>query len=541
MRNVPLAALVALAAIAVTPAARAVCVPSNATPGMMGCEPIATSMAGTDYIQVWIPGSFPNSANLITLNNVLAVPLAIKASSLIVTGPATISPINANVDISPSGTGVLTLSSGTLGSINNLTIGLTTPAAGKFTTLQATSTVTLSPASANVAISPTGTGTVTINSGTAGAIDNVTLGFTTPLSVKSTTLTATGAVALSPVGANVVISPTTTGLVTISPNTAGSMNNMVIGGSTPLAITSTTLTATGAVALSPANLNVVISPTGSGLVTLNPATLGSINNMSIGTTTASTGKFTTLTVNSQAIVFNAAGTFYPGHGLINVQNFCASGCTSGTGTYTATAGTNQVIFEVVAAGGGSGGCGATGAAQSCVGGSGAGGSFARVLYTTAFSGITITVGAAGTAGTSGPSAGGAGGTTTVGTLISCPGGTAGVVGPTANQAAYGVTTSAAASPAVCTITGGTILASIAGGPSALGAAAANSAGNQYAGTAGSSALGIGASFTNGNPSSVGGSGVGYGWGAGGSFNSLSQSATTGLAGGVARVNIYEYN
>lgn len=534
--------LVALVALFAAGQAHAVCVPSNATPGMMGCEPIATSMAGTDYIQIWIPGSFPNSANLITLNNVLAVPLAIKASSLIVTGPATISPINANVDISPSGTGVLTLSSGTLGSINNLTIGLTTPAAGKFTTLQATSTVTLSPASANVAISPTGTGTVTINSGTAGAIDNVTLGFTTPLSVKSTTLTATGAVALSPVGANVVISPTTTGLVTISPNTAGSMNNMVIGGSTPLAITSTTLTATGAVALSPANLNVVISPTGSGLVTLNPATLGSINNMSIGATTASTGKFTTLTVNSQAIVFNAAGTFYPGHSLINVQTFCASGCTSGTGTYTATAGTNQVVFEVVSAGGGSGGCGATGAASSCAGGSAASGSYAKVLYTTAFSGITITVGAAGTAGTSGPTLGGVGGTTSVGTLISCPGGTGGPVGVTANLTVYTVLTGGAVAPSACTITGGTTLASVQGQSAGFGFGYVNTIGGQVPGAAGSTPLGFGVvAYVVAAATSPGLAGFGYGWGAYGSVNDASQSATAGLAGGPSRVIIYEFN
>jgi hypothetical protein len=55
-----------------------------------------------------------------------------------------------------------------------------------------------------------------------------------------------------------------------------------------------TLTATAAVALSPANANVVISPTGTGLVTINPATAGAIDNMSIGVTTPAAGKFTTL-------------------------------------------------------------------------------------------------------------------------------------------------------------------------------------------------------------------------------------------------------
>jgi hypothetical protein len=61
---------------------------------------------------------------------------------------------------------------------------------------------------------------------------------------------------------------------------------------------SSTLTANGAVALNPANANVVISPTGTGAVTINPATAGSINNVVIGGTTASNGTFNTLTVNT---------------------------------------------------------------------------------------------------------------------------------------------------------------------------------------------------------------------------------------------------
>ena len=117
------------------------------------------------------------------------------------------------------------------------------------TTLTASSTVTLSPASHNVAISPTGTGTVTINPATASAIDNATLGVTTPLAVKSTTLTATGAVSLSPASANVVLSPTGTGVVTVNPATAGTLNNVSIGVTTPLAGKFTTLAASGLVAL----------------------------------------------------------------------------------------------------------------------------------------------------------------------------------------------------------------------------------------------------------------------------------------------------
>ena len=56
-----------------------------------------------------------------------------------------------------------------------------------------------------------------------------------------------------------------------------------------------TFTANSTVTLSPANASVAISPTGTGTVTINPATAGTINNMSIGATTASTGAFTTIT------------------------------------------------------------------------------------------------------------------------------------------------------------------------------------------------------------------------------------------------------
>lgn len=58
----------------------------------------------------------------------------------------------------------------------------------------------------------------------------------------------------------------------------------------------TTLAASAAVTLSPANANVVLSPTGTGVVTIAPATAGTINNCSIGATTRSTGAFTALAV-----------------------------------------------------------------------------------------------------------------------------------------------------------------------------------------------------------------------------------------------------
>jgi hypothetical protein len=53
-----------------------------------------------------------------------------------------------------------------------------------------------------------------------------------------------------------------------------------------------------AININPANAQVAISPTGTGSVTINPATAGTINNMSLGATTASTAVVTTLTANT---------------------------------------------------------------------------------------------------------------------------------------------------------------------------------------------------------------------------------------------------
>jgi hypothetical protein len=71
-----------------------------------------------------------------------------------------------------------------------MSIGATTRAAGNFTTLDANSTVGLSPANAVVTISPTGTGTVTINPATAGTINNTSIGNSTAAAGTFTNLTA---------------------------------------------------------------------------------------------------------------------------------------------------------------------------------------------------------------------------------------------------------------------------------------------------------------------------------------------------------------
>jgi len=91
----------------------------------------------------------------------------------------TISPAGAStVAISPAG--ALTINPTAASTINNASIGVTTAAAGRFTTLTATTSATLSPS-----------GTVIINPTTASTIDNASIGVTTPLAGSFTSLTAT--------------------------------------------------------------------------------------------------------------------------------------------------------------------------------------------------------------------------------------------------------------------------------------------------------------------------------------------------------------
>ena len=104
---------------------------------------------------------------------------------------------------------------------------------------------------------------------------------------------------------------------------------------------------------------------------------------------------------------NQLNTFATGR-LINVRIF-----TSGTGaTYTPTAGTTSIIFELVGGGGGGGAVVQPTSTNVAVGQSGSGGAYLRKRLTSNFSGSTYTVGPKGTGGAAGNHAGGGGTNTT---------------------------------------------------------------------------------------------------------------------------------
>jgi hypothetical protein len=68
------------------------------------------------------------------------------------------------------------------------------------------------------------------------------------------------------------------------------------------------VTVNGGLLVTPANKNVSLAPTGTGTVTINPATASAMDNMAIGGTTALAGTFTTLRFNTSLSVNGSTGT-----------------------------------------------------------------------------------------------------------------------------------------------------------------------------------------------------------------------------------------
>jgi hypothetical protein len=262
----------------------------------------------------------------------------------------------------------------------------------------------------------------------------------------------------------------------------------------------------------------------------------SINNTAIGLVTPAPGAFTTLTSNGQ--------TVQAGHGLIGFQTFCASGCTHTSGaTYTPDTGTNSIVIDVQAPGGGTGGCPATTSGQTCITAGAAGGSFVEAYFNASFSGIVVTAPAGGAGGAAGANAGTAGSTASFGSAISCPGGTASAAGiSAAAPSAWTPVTAANSPPSGCSLSGAAqLLYAVTGGPGKFAFALGSAASQQESGQGGQSQLGIPSAAIICGTACPGTTGSGYGAGATGADLIASQSAVAGAAGGGAIVIIKEFN
>jgi len=160
--------------------------------------------------------------------------------------------------------------------------------------------------------------------------------------VFATVTGATGGTVTSVGGTGTVSGITLSGTVTGS-------GNLTLGGTlslvSPGAIGSTTAN-TGAFTTLSASTSVSFSP--SGAITLNPTTAGTINNMSIGVTTAAAGRFTTITATSQALTSDGGGTIYLNNATNSRIDFAVSGVAAPAFT-TRSAGTKIVLYPQVGA------------------------------------------------------------------------------------------------------------------------------------------------------------------------------------------------
>jgi hypothetical protein len=159
-----------------------------------------------------------------------------------------------------------------------------------------------------VTLTASNTPTLALTSTGVGTINNMSIGATTASTGAFTTLSATGAVTVNTTTNAQSYTTTGAGTITISSGTTGTINNMSVGATTAAAGTFTALVASGAITHNTTTNAQSYTTTGAGTITISSGTTGTINNMSIGATTASTGAFTTVTATGDITIGSAAVT-----------------------------------------------------------------------------------------------------------------------------------------------------------------------------------------------------------------------------------------
>lgn len=215
-----------------------------------------------------------------------------------------------------------------------------------------------------------------------------------------------------------------------------------------------------------------------------------------------------------------------GRGLLNVQRFTSSG------TYTPTAGTTMVIVEAIGGGAGGGGTKATGAGQVAVGGGGGAGSYGRGMYTSGFSGVTVTV-AAGVAAAAAGADGTDGNSSSFGSLLTVPGGKGGTAGNAVTPPTITWGSNAGALPTGANIIEGS------GSSGFIGMALSSTV--MFGGRGAQSVFSMGSSGNFPGPAAGGGNST-FNGGAGGSgaTSTASNAARAGGPGQAGLVIVYEY-
>jgi len=261
-------------------------------------------------------------------------------------GTGTVSGISLSGTVTSSGS--LTLG-GTLDLSAPPAIGGTTPNSGAFTTVTASTSLT-TPAvqatnSGGLSLKNSA-GTTQISMGGGGG-DNVSINVSTNLNGSNAQID------ISPTGTgHVHINPTGSGSIEMNPTSAGVMNNMVIGGTTPLAGTFTNLRVNGTISLagSTGTSGYVLTSAGasaptwsalpaSGITITDDTTTNATRYLAF--TSATSGSITGQNVSSTKLQYNPStgvltSTSFAGAGAFTTLS--ASSTVSGTGfsTYLAS-------------------------------------------------------------------------------------------------------------------------------------------------------------------------------------------------------------
>ena len=251
---------------------------------------LSAATAGTDYVA---PGGALGTPSSGTLTNTTGLPLTTGVTGLLPianggTGtatPAIVAGTNVTVSgswpnqtINATNSGTVTSVGGT-GTVNGITLTGTVTTSGNLTlggTLDLSAPPAIGGTTANTITGTTVTASTKFSgtnydaSGSGGGALRTSAGSNCLQwgGGGGVNLTLDGAFNMNPANATIQISPTGTGTLTVNPATAGTMNNMAIGGTTPGAGAFTTLSATTAIAVTSGGTGVTTS-TGTGSVVLN--------------------------------------------------------------------------------------------------------------------------------------------------------------------------------------------------------------------------------------------------------------------------------
>ena len=140
------------------------------------------------------------------------------------------------------------------------------------------------------------TNAFTANTITVSNFNNTNIGSSTPVDGTFTQLTSTNAVSAISNNQQITFAPTGSGTITVNPTTTGTINNVSIGQTSPRVGTVADLTVNATGSFTSSDQLITISPTGTGTIAFSPSNVGSIDNMTVGSTIAASGRFTTITV-----------------------------------------------------------------------------------------------------------------------------------------------------------------------------------------------------------------------------------------------------